>query len=259
MANRRSSAREVCIGIDIGGTFTDAVLTDGSRVWRAKSPTTPDELSVGVLAACSLAAERAGKSLEQLIPAVKRFGLGTTAITNVLTSRTRSRHRPDHDEGVRGPDTPVKGPPAERRWLGAVSLPGGTPPSILGVEERIDLEWPANFDHSTSRQSSPPVGNWWIMSTSPRLPFRSCGPSRIRLTRSGHTAFFGEEFPEMPIMSGAALNPIIREFERTTFAVLNAYTVEGFKGIDALARRIAAPRSFGSPSLGPFWWWIDHR
>ena len=29
----------LCLGIDVGGTFTDAVLTDGSKVSRAKSPT----------------------------------------------------------------------------------------------------------------------------------------------------------------------------------------------------------------------------
>ena len=27
-----------CIGVDVGGTFTDVVLSDGARVWRAKAP-----------------------------------------------------------------------------------------------------------------------------------------------------------------------------------------------------------------------------
>ena len=26
-----------CIGVDIGGTFTDAVLTDGTTTWRASA------------------------------------------------------------------------------------------------------------------------------------------------------------------------------------------------------------------------------
>ena len=52
------------IGVDVGGTFTDAVLTDGSAIWTAKSPTTAN-FTDGVLAACELAAKRAGKSLAE--------------------------------------------------------------------------------------------------------------------------------------------------------------------------------------------------
>src|SRR5262249_10286354 len=69
-----------------GGTFTDAVLMDGADLWTAKSPTTANFVD-GVLAACELAAKRAGKSLAQVLPQVSRFGLGTTAVTNAITSR----------------------------------------------------------------------------------------------------------------------------------------------------------------------------
>src|SRR5438067_35028 len=80
-----------CIGVDVGGTFTDAVLTDGVRIWRAKSPTTPDNIGKGVLKAVERAAERAGTELDRVLPAIRRFGLGTTAVTNVLASRTGRR------------------------------------------------------------------------------------------------------------------------------------------------------------------------
>ena len=48
---------KLCFGIDVGGTFTDCVLTEGDRVWRAKSPTTPGEIGKGVINAARLAAE----------------------------------------------------------------------------------------------------------------------------------------------------------------------------------------------------------
>ncbi len=82
---------ELCIGADVGGTFTDVVLTDAGGTWRAKAPTTPDDLGRGVLDACRLVAERAGTTLDALLPRVRRFGLGTTAVTNALASRRGRR------------------------------------------------------------------------------------------------------------------------------------------------------------------------
>ena len=37
------------LGVDVGGTFTDAVLLDGGDVHTAKVPTTPGEESLGVM------------------------------------------------------------------------------------------------------------------------------------------------------------------------------------------------------------------
>src|SRR5262249_16798450 len=78
----------LCFGVDVGGAFTDGVLAEGSSIWRAKAPTTEGDIGRGVLAAAALAAERRGASLAATLPRVARFGLGTTAITNALASRT---------------------------------------------------------------------------------------------------------------------------------------------------------------------------
>jgi N-methylhydantoinase A/oxoprolinase/acetone carboxylase beta subunit len=37
----------VLLGVDVGGTFTDAVLVDGGRLTTAKAPTTPADQSRG--------------------------------------------------------------------------------------------------------------------------------------------------------------------------------------------------------------------
>lgn len=39
------------LGVDVGGTFTDAVLAFDGRLITAKAPTTPSDQSEGVIAA----------------------------------------------------------------------------------------------------------------------------------------------------------------------------------------------------------------
>jgi N-methylhydantoinase A len=68
------------LGIDVGGTFTDAVLLDGDRLATAKVPTEPEQ-EESVLAA--VRAVGAGE--------VERFSHGTTIATNALLERKGAR------------------------------------------------------------------------------------------------------------------------------------------------------------------------
>jgi N-methylhydantoinase A len=75
------------LGVDVGGTFTDAVLFDGSALYTAKSPSTPDDQSRGVLAAVEGAVERAGAHADQ----IEVFAHGMTVGTNALLERRGAR------------------------------------------------------------------------------------------------------------------------------------------------------------------------
>jgi N-methylhydantoinase A len=68
------------LGVDVGGTFTDAVLAVDGRLVTAKAPSTPDDQSEGVLAAIGAVLERAGASAD----AVAEFSHGMTVATNAL-------------------------------------------------------------------------------------------------------------------------------------------------------------------------------
>ena len=54
------------LGVDVGGTFTDAVVFDGRTLHTAKAPTTTDDQSRGVLVAIGAALERAGAGSDRI-------------------------------------------------------------------------------------------------------------------------------------------------------------------------------------------------
>ena len=58
------------IDIDVGGTFTDLVLTiDGERI-IAKCPTTPHDLSIGFLNTVEAGGDKLGQTVEALLPRI---------------------------------------------------------------------------------------------------------------------------------------------------------------------------------------------
>jgi N-methylhydantoinase A len=68
------------LGVDVGGTFTDAVLAVDGILFTAKAPTTPADQSVGVLAAVEGVLTRAGRPARE----VREFSHGMTVTTNAL-------------------------------------------------------------------------------------------------------------------------------------------------------------------------------
>jgi len=75
------------LGVDVGGTFTDAVLLDDGAVHTAKVATTPGEESAGVMAAVRAVLSRAGAEPG----AVELFAHGMTVGTNALLEERGAR------------------------------------------------------------------------------------------------------------------------------------------------------------------------
>jgi N-methylhydantoinase A len=75
------------LGVDVGGTFTDAVLLDEGAVHTAKVPTTPRQESTGVMRAVAAVLERAGAEAA----AVEAFAHGMTVGTNALLEERGAR------------------------------------------------------------------------------------------------------------------------------------------------------------------------
>ncbi|MFC5142746.1 hydantoinase/oxoprolinase family protein [Actinomycetospora rhizophila] len=76
------------IGVDVGGTFTDAVLDDDSgSVIAAKAPSTPPDYSRGVLDVLELLAEQLGRPVEEMLAETHHVAHGTTSSLNALVMR----------------------------------------------------------------------------------------------------------------------------------------------------------------------------
>lgn len=72
------------IAIDIGGTFTDIVLSSGDRVFVEKTLTTPDDLLRGFFAGVNGVLKKAGLSASDVTGSIVH---ATTVVTNALIER----------------------------------------------------------------------------------------------------------------------------------------------------------------------------
>ena len=77
------------IGIDVGGTFTDAILIDGAtgKLYSAKAFTTPKDRSSGVIDAIRAVIAEAGMDPSRISEVVH----GSTTGTNALIERTGAK------------------------------------------------------------------------------------------------------------------------------------------------------------------------
>jgi N-methylhydantoinase A len=227
------------IGIDVGGTFTDVVVSSGSAVWSAKASTTPGEVGRGVLDACSKVAGRIGLSPEELLSRAERVGLGTTAVTNVLAARTGLRTGLVTTAGFE--DFVMfdrSRPQVEGGWrILATHILSRS--QIVGIRERIDrsgtvllpldpgevIQRVGQLVH-TERVEAVAVSFLWSF----RNPVHE--ETAVGLIMAA--------FPDLVVTSGAQLAPVIRESERTNLALLNAYCSGALGGIEALASAFRA-------------------
>src|SRR4051794_3909573 len=127
------------LGVDVGGTFTDAVVAARGRLVTAKAPTTPQDQSEGVLAAVSAALERAEASAEE----VRAFAHGTTVATNALLEGEGARTVLVATEGFEDVVALGRQARADLYRLCAAHPPPLVPPELrVGAAERMGPDGP---------------------------------------------------------------------------------------------------------------------
>ena len=230
--------RDILIGVDVGGTFTDAVLIVGGITHRAKSASTYPDIGRGVLMSCRLAAERAGLDLNAALPRVRKFGLGTTAVTNLIATRSGMRVGLLATRGFEETLRLARG--RTREVDGWLQSPDALVEQrlVVGIDERIDRHGAIlkAMDLDEVNAAAVYLGEEQGVDTiAVSFLWSFLNPvheqQAVKLLRA--------KLPGMPITSGAHLRPVIREYERTTLAVLNAYSCGAYVGVDKLADELA--------------------
>ena len=76
------------LGVDVGGTFTDAALLTSDGLVTAKAPSTPEDQSEGVLSAVHAALDAAGATAADVDRFVHGMTVGTNALLEGKVART---------------------------------------------------------------------------------------------------------------------------------------------------------------------------
>src|SRR3954449_72106 len=117
------------LGVDVGGTFTDAALLDKDTLHTAKVPSTPGDQSRGVIAAVEEVLARAGAETAE----VEGFTHGMTVGTNALLEERGARTALVATRGFAG--LLDIGREARRSLYHPCR---GRPRSLVGIEDRFE-------------------------------------------------------------------------------------------------------------------------
>jgi N-methylhydantoinase A len=237
------------IGIDVGGTFTDLVAVDDfGRTTLAKVPTTPADPTEGVLDGLALLREMLALEQRALLDGTERIVHGTTVATNALIERkgakvgllTTEGHRDviEMREGLKDDRYNLRMPPPEPL----------VPRKLrLSVRERLrsegTIETPldkASLDGAIAvlkRERIDAVAVCYLHS------WRD--PSHERLTRET----VERALPGLYVSLSADILPQIKEFERVSTTVVNAYVGPGLSGYLARLERRLIEVGYGGPIL----------
>jgi N-methylhydantoinase A len=206
------------LSADVGGTFTDVVLERGGERWTAKVLTTPAEPEEGVLRGIHDALAMAGIGLG----AVDTFLHGTTLATNAIIERRGAKTALIATDGFR--DTLEIGTESRYdQYELALVRPAPLVPRPLRftVRERIDARGKIllPMDEADVRAVAARLREAGVRSVAVAFIHAYANDTHERRC----AAILRELAPELKISLSSEVCPEIREYERTSTTVTNAY------------------------------------
>jgi N-methylhydantoinase A len=212
------------IGIDVGGTFTDLVIGNATgEMFKTKSPSTPGDEAVGILEGLSDAATAYELELSELLGQTDVIVLGTTAVTNTMLEHSGATTGLITTGGFRDI---IELRRSYREHLFDIRLPAPFPivprHRRLGVTERIDylgrIQIP--LDEDECRRAIARLRDFEVESIAVCLLFSFMNPAHEYRVRE----LVHQQQPDIPVTLSCEVLPQVREFERLSTTIVNAYT-----------------------------------
>ncbi len=205
------------VGVDVGGTFTDAVVVRGDRTWSAKVPTTPHDQGEGVIAAVHAALRHAGIAAAE----VASFAHGMTVGTNALLERRGARACLVTTAGI---EDVLELRRQDRASLYRLDVDHPAPlvsaDHVVGVRERITPDGVAvPLTDAALAQAVAAVRERAPEAVAVGLLHAYRDPSHEMAV----AAAIRDALPGVPVSASSEVLPEIREYERIATTVLDAY------------------------------------
>lgn len=235
------------IGIDIGGTFTDLVAVDqAGRATIAKSPSTPADQSLGVMAGLENLASRLKLSLADVLANTERIVHGTTVATNALLERKGARVGLLTTRGHRDILEMREGLKDDRYNLRMAAPEPLIPRHLrLGVDERLRPDGSvltpldgASLDAAAAALKQADVE---AVAVCYLHAYRNRAHEAATLDR------LRETLPGVFVSASSDVLPQIKEYERLSTTVVNAYVGPAIRHyLTHLEQRLKAAGFFGA-------------
>ena len=238
------------IGVDVGGTFTDLLcVTPDGEVVIDKTPTTPEDQSIGVMNALGELAERFGLSLADLCGRIDILVHGTTTADNTMIEMNGAAtgllvtdgHRDEiemrrvHKEQIWDPSYPAPLPIARRR-------------ARIPISERMSFEGDVllPLDEDAVRRGVQRLKALGVRSIAIMFLFSFVNPAHERRAAE----IVREEFPDVDHVSLShevmARGP---EFERVSTTLVNAYVAPRIAAYVTRLQEELRSAGYGGPLL----------
>ena len=210
------------IAIDTGGTFTDVVLADSDgRFSLSKAPTTPSRIFEGIGSALTVAAQQRALSMSELLAATDVLIYATTRSTNAILTSTTARTALITTKGFRDTLTFREGGKLRPFDFGNPYPEPYIPRELtFEVDERISSEGEVlqPLDPDEVRGVLVQLREHGVQAVAVALLWS--------IENAAHEQLIGElietELPGVPYTLSSRLNPIIREYRRTSSAAIDA-------------------------------------
>ena len=211
------------IGIDVGGTFTDFVVVDESSQPRFfKTPSTPDDPSIGVMSGLQEAAADYELSLDRFLASTELVIHGSTVATNTLVERKGAsvgllttdgfRDLLEMREGLKEDRYNLRMTPVEP--LAARYLRAGVPERV-----RADGRVEQHLDEAALEEALDRLVREGAESLAVCFLFSYLNPAHEQLAWQA----IHRRFPNMYTSLSHEVIPQIKEFDRLSTTVVNSY------------------------------------